>query len=82
MRKLILICAVLASASLAGCVYRPYPYYGDRYGDRYYGGGSYGDRYYGGYRNDGYSRDYRYRNRDSGRDYRYGRGDYDRDDDR
>ncbi|MES2293888.1 MAG: hypothetical protein V4527_11370 [Pseudomonadota bacterium] len=70
MKKVILMCAVLASVSLAGCVYRPYPY-----GDRYYGGGSYGDRYYGG-RNDGY----RYRYRDSGRDYRYGRGDYDRDD--
>ncbi|MGZ5929791.1 MAG: hypothetical protein ACXWLX_11285 [Rhizomicrobium sp.] len=75
MKKVILMCAVLASVSLAGCVYRPYPYYGDRY----YGGGYYGDRYYGGsYRNDGYSRDYRYRNRD----YRYGRGDYERDDDR
>lgn len=70
MKKVILMCAVLASVSLAGCVYRPYPYYGDRY----YGGGYYGDRYYG-YRNDGYRRDYR------DRDYRYGR-DYDRDDDR
>ena len=35
MRKLILLGIALASASLAGCVYRPYPYYGDRY----YGGG-------------------------------------------
>jgi len=79
MKKVILMCAVLASVSLAGCVYRPYPY-----GDRYYGGGYYGDRYNGGaYGNDGYSRDYRYRNREpDGRDYRYGRGDYDRDDDR
>lgn len=74
MRKLILMGAVLASVSLAGCVYRPYPY-----GDRYYGGGYYGDRYYNGtYRGDRYDRDYRYRNRD----YRYDRGYYDRDDDR
>lgn len=63
MRKLILMGAVLASVSLAGCVYRPYPY-----GDRYYGGGYYGDRYYNGtYRGDRYDRDYRYR------DYRYDR---------
>ena len=47
MRKLILLGAALVSVSLAGCVYRPYPY-----GDRYYGGGYYGDRYYG--RGDGY----------------------------
>ncbi len=77
MKKVILMCAALASVSLAGCVYRPYPY-----GDRYYGGGYYGDRYYGG-RSDSYDRDYRYRNRDSdGRDYRYDRRYYDRDDDR
>ena len=72
-RKLILL-GVLVSVSLAGCVYRPYPY-----GDRYYGGGAYGDRYYGG--GDGYygrgyrDRDYRDRDRD-------GRGYYDRDYDR
>lgn len=79
MRKLILTCAVLASVSLAGCVYRPYPYYGDRY----YGGGDYGDRYYGGTdRNGGYyGRGYRDRDPD-GRDYRYDRGYYGRDDDR
>jgi len=44
MKKLILICTVLSSVALAGCVYRPYGYrdgyyrgsYGNYYGDRYY----------------------------------------------
>ena len=81
MKKLILICAALASVSLAGCVYRPYPYQGSYYGDRYYGG--YGDRYYGGYRDGTYDRDYRERYRDPDRrDDRSRPGYYDRDDDR
>jgi hypothetical protein len=42
MKKLILICTVLSSVALAGCVYRPYGYrdgyyrgsYGNYYSDR------------------------------------------------
>jgi hypothetical protein len=86
MKKLILLCTVVAFVPLAGCVYRPYPYRGYYYEDRYNGGYGdyYGDRYYGGsYRNDRYDRDYRTRNRDSeGRDYRDRYGYYGRDDDR
>jgi len=74
MKKLILMCSLVALVPLAGCVYRPYPYNG-YYGDRYYGGYGdyYGDRYYGGsYGSDRYGR---YGNRDryrdsDGRDYR------------
>jgi hypothetical protein len=86
MKKLILICAAMASVSLAGCVYRPYPYQGSYYGNRYNGGygDSYGDRYYSGsYGNGGYDRGYRERYRDSDRrDDRSRPGYYDRDDDR
>jgi hypothetical protein len=75
MRKLILVCAALASVALAGCVYRPYPY-----GGGYYGGGQYGDRYDRGYGSGVYDRSYRGRDTYR-RDYRDRRGDRDRDDD-
>jgi len=72
MKKLILICAVLSSVALAGCVYRPYGYR-----DGYYRG-YYGNSY--GYR-DGYYRDGYYSDRNRYRDRRYDRDrDYDRDD--
>jgi hypothetical protein len=75
MKKLILICTVLGSVALSGCVYRPYGYRDGYY--RNYQGNYYSDR---SYRDDGYYGDrYRYRDRARERD-RDRDGDYDRDD--
>ena len=70
MKKLILLCAVMGSVALTGCVYRGYGYRDGRdgyYGDRYYSGSYTRDRYDRRDYRDGYYRD-RYRDRNDDRD--------------